>query len=147
MPEQINYNGRASNDRTWAQLLPKLKAHQLEPFTDYNSKTQIGRYRIEHWEHDTASQVRIYALLGAEELLVYREDMWVPGYEGHNRDTVQGYQHEGPWIGELEAERRDMNLSLDSHVARLVRSKLRSKMEQDQADAAKIQRFAESFED
>jgi hypothetical protein len=147
MLEQINYNNRNPADRTWAELLPLVKSYRLEPFSNYNSETFIGRYRVQHWEHDTASQVRICAALGADELLVYREDKWRGDFAHHNRDTIQGYQLEGPWIEELEAERRDMNRSLDAYLDRVRRADLQARSDRDQADAAKIKRFTEAFED
>lgn len=131
--------------RTFAELFPLLKAYRLHPFTDYSRDMEFGRYKVEHWQHDTASQVRIYAVCGEEKLLVYREDKWVGGYESHNRDTIQGFQHEGPWVAELEAYRDEFNEEIDRHLERVRLSELRRLSREEQAEAAKVSRFAEEF--
>lgn len=134
--------------REWNQILGLMKSYSLREFSDYCRYTHEGRYRLEHRQHDTASHVRIYALAGAEELLVYRRDQWIDaGYEFNNNGTTQGYQHEGPWVEELEDMRREMDAEIDAHLEKVRLAELRKVSDADQAEADKVVRFAEIFAD
>lgn len=136
--------------RTWAALFPLVKSYRLHPFEDYQRDMNFGMYRVEHWQHDTASQVRIYAVmsdasLNEESLLVYREDAWIGGYESHNDGTIQGYQHDGPWVADLEQYRAVFNAEVDAHIGKVRLAELRRRSLEDQDDAAKLDRFAKAF--
>jgi len=133
----------AFEGRTFARIFPITRRSGLHLFE--HGKMNWQRYRIEHWEHDTASQCRIYALLPDDELLVYREDAWVGGYEHHLRDTIQGYQHDGPWVDELEEYRKQLNAAIDAEIERKKTEKLQHLSVTDQSEAAKLSRFAREF--
>lgn len=132
--------------RTFAELFPLIKAYGLHPFTDYSRDMEFGRYKVEHWQHDTASQVRIYAISDGEKLLVYREDKWIPGFSHHLQGTVQGYQHEGPWVAELEQHRTEFNAEIDAHLEKVKTAELRRLSKAEQDEAAKVTRFSQAFE-
>lgn len=64
----------------------------------------MGHYLFDYRRHDTGQNLRIFAVddLG-DSLLVYREDHWFSStHDFNNRDTVQGFQAEGPWVHQLQ---------------------------------------------
>lgn len=82
----------------------------------------VGPYVFEYERHDRGDRLRVHAVVGNDKIVVFRRDRWTQRSDEHlSRHDVQGWQADGPWVGQVGAVVARWRTEIDRREIELLR--------------------------